>query len=99
MSGSRITVVQLVTKLELGGAQLNTLYTAEHLEPQRFDVYLLSGPGGMLKSRLADADRLVVVPALGREIRPGKDIQALMSKQSVAKPQLMHYEQTLIQQK
>lgn len=76
MSGP-IVVAHLVTKLELGGAQLNTLYTVEHLDPIRFDAYLISGPGGMLKSRLADADRHLVVPALGREIRPGRDLQAL----------------------
>ncbi len=76
MSGP-IVVAHLVTKLELGGAQLNTLYTVEHLDPLRFDAYLVSGPGGMLKSRLADADRHLIAPALGREIRPGRDLQAL----------------------
>jgi glycosyltransferase involved in cell wall biosynthesis len=93
MSSGRITVVHLITKLELGGAQLNTLYTAEHLDPLRFDVYLLSGPGGMLKSRLADADRLILVPALRREIRPGKDLQALVQLTRLFKrlrPQIVH---------
>ena len=93
MNGARIRVVHLVTRLELGGAQLNTLYTAEHLDPQRFDVYLLCGPGGMLRSRLAEADRLVVVPALGREIRLLKDLQALVQLVQVfkrLKPQIVH---------
>jgi glycosyltransferase involved in cell wall biosynthesis len=75
----RIVVVHLITRLELGGAQLNTVYTAEHLDPQRFDVFLCSGPGGPLNARLAGAERWVVVPALTREIRPGKDIKALFS--------------------
>jgi glycosyltransferase involved in cell wall biosynthesis len=93
MSRNRFTVIHLVTWLELGGAQLNTLYTAEHLDPLRFDVYLLCGPGGMLKSRLAEADRLIVVPALGREIRLLKDIRALVQLIHLFKrirPQVVH---------
>jgi glycosyltransferase involved in cell wall biosynthesis len=93
MSCGRITVVHLVTRLELGGAQLNTLYTAEHLDPLRFDVYLLCGPGGMLRSRLAEADRMIVVPALGREIRILKDLQALVQLVRLfkrIKPQIVH---------
>jgi len=93
MNRSRIVVVHLITKLELGGAQLNTLYTAEHLDPERFDAYLLCGPGGMLQSRLAAADRLIVVPALGREIRPGRDLQALFQLMRLFKriqPQIVH---------
>ena len=93
MNRSRIVVVHLVTKLELGGAQLNTLYTAEHLDPERFDAYLLCGPGGMLKSRLGEADRLLIVPALKREIRPGKDLQALFQLVRLfrrIRPQIVH---------
>ncbi len=93
MNSSRITVIHLITKLELGGAQLNTLYTAEHLDPLRFDVYLLCGPGGTLKSRLADADRLIHVPALSREIRLGKDLHALAQITRLFKrlrPQIVH---------
>lgn len=77
MSGSLITVAHVITKLELGGAQLNTLHTVEHLDRLRFSPYLLCGPGGSLRSRLAEEERLIVVPALGREIRPGRDLQAL----------------------
>ena len=93
MSSERIVVVHLITKLELGGAQLNTVYTAEHLDPLRFDAYLLCGPGGMLKSRLAASGRLVVVPALAREIRPGKDLQALLQLTRLfrsIRPQIVH---------
>lgn len=93
MKSGRAIVVHLITKLELGGAQLNTIYTAEHLDPLRFDVYLFCGPGGMLKSRLADHDRLVVVPALGREIRLGKDLHAFFSLLRLFKrlrPQIVH---------
>jgi len=93
MKNGKITVVHVITKLDLGGAQLNTLYTAEHLDPLRFDVYLLSGAGGLLKSRLADQDRLITVPALAREIHFGKDLQAFFSLLWFFKrvrPQIVH---------
>ena len=47
----------------------------------------------MLQSRLAAADRLVVVPALGREIRPGKDLRALFQLVRLfrrIRPQIVH---------
>jgi glycosyltransferase involved in cell wall biosynthesis len=78
-SNSRIIVVHLITKLELGGAQLNTVYTAEHLDRLNFDVYLLSGPDGLLSARLAGTDRMISIPALTRKINLGKDLLALIS--------------------
>lgn len=92
MSG-RIIVIHVITKLELGGAQLNTLYTVEHLDSSRFDAFLACGPGGVLRSRLADADRQHVVPALGREIRPGRDLRALGQLTRLLRhiaPQIVH---------
>ena len=88
-----IVVVHVITKLELGGAQLNTLYTVEHLDAARFDAYLLCGPDGMLASRLSQEDRLVVVPALERTIRPWRDLQALFQLVRLLKriqPQIVH---------
>jgi len=78
-SNSRIIVVHLITKLELGGAQLNTVYTVEHLDPLHFDVYLLSGSGGVLPARLAGAERMIFIPTLTRKISLGKDLRALFS--------------------
>lgn len=93
MGHSRAVVVHLITKLELGGAQINTVYTAEHLDPLRFDAFVFSGPGGVMKARLAGAERMVCIPALGREIRPGKDVLALFSLVRHLKrirPQIVH---------
>jgi glycosyltransferase involved in cell wall biosynthesis len=75
---SRIIVVHVITKLELGGAQLNAVYTAEHLDPHSFDTYLFSGPGGTLTTRLAEADRMIFIPTLTREISLRKDWLALI---------------------
>ena len=43
-----IRVVHVITKLELGGAQENTLYTLGHLDPARFSGLLVAGAGGIL---------------------------------------------------
>ena len=44
----RPKVIHLITKLEFGGAQQNTLYTVSHLDPRRYDVVLVAGTGGIL---------------------------------------------------
>ena len=93
MGNSRIIVVHLITKLELGGAQLNTIYTVEHLDQRGFDPYLASGPGGPLLAQLAGAERMVFIPALTRQIGLGKDLQALFALIRLfksIKPQIVH---------
>jgi glycosyltransferase involved in cell wall biosynthesis len=90
---SRIIVVHLITKLEFGGAQLNTIYTVEHLDPLIFDPYLFSGPGGVLRARLAERDRMIFLPELSREIRLGKDLLVLFSLIRLfnkIKPRIVH---------
>jgi glycosyltransferase involved in cell wall biosynthesis len=92
-TGSRITVVHLITKLELGGAQLNTIYTVEHLDECRFQAVLASGPGGRLESGLAARTRVILVPALIREISPFRDLRALISLWRLFRrlqPQIVH---------
>lgn len=74
-----ITVVHLITKLEMGGAQENTLYTVEHLNRRRFRVALVHGPGGYFDaaaSQLADTD-VEVVPELVREVKLRNDSACL----------------------
>jgi glycosyltransferase involved in cell wall biosynthesis len=73
-----IRVCHLVTMLELGGAQRNTLYTVSHLDRRRFAAVLIAGPGGILDD---EAGRLAGVvfekcPYLVREIAPARDLAA-----------------------
>lgn len=71
-----ITVVHVITKLELGGAQENTLYTCRHLDRNRFRVVLVFGPGGLLDStldELASSAKLIRVPELIRKLDPKTD--------------------------
>ena len=46
--GNKIKVAHIITKLELGGAQKNTLYTITHLNRAAFKASLISGTGGIL---------------------------------------------------
>lgn len=75
---SKIAVIHVITKLELGGAQQNTLYTVSHLNRERFEPYLISGPGGVLDAEAAQLGvNLYFVDALRREINPFLDLLAL----------------------
>jgi glycosyltransferase involved in cell wall biosynthesis len=82
MTGSRKpAVLHLITRLELGGAQQNTLYTVERLDRSRFDPVLACGRGGILDaeaSALAGRGvRVVPLRFLSREIHPVKDLLAV----------------------
>lgn len=77
-------VVHVITRLDLGGAQHNTLYTWSHLDAARFDALLVCGLGGPLEGRAIDARakdgkrRLRWLPSLVREVSPGHDLLALL---------------------
>jgi glycosyltransferase involved in cell wall biosynthesis len=79
---SKIKVLHPITRLIVGGAQENTLYTAARLDPARYSVAVVCGPQtgseGSLHAEAKDLGvRLVVLPALVREISPWKDMLAL----------------------
>jgi glycosyltransferase involved in cell wall biosynthesis len=71
----RLRVCHVITKLELGGAQQNTLYTVAHLDRALFEPSLIAGPGGLLDE---DAARIGDIafetsPRLVREVDPRRD--------------------------
>lgn len=76
---SRASVAHVITQLELGGAQQNTLYTVGHLDRSRFAPILLAGPGGALdgEARALGDVPLVTLPDLQRPIAAGSDLRAL----------------------
>ncbi len=80
-AASRARVVHVITLLEWGGAQENTLYTVEHLDPERFDRVLVSGEGGILDGRASALGgvRFHPVGTLVREVRPDRDLRAYFS--------------------
>jgi len=74
----KATVVHIITKLELGGAQQNTLFTIAHLNRNDYKPVLISGTEGMLVEDAKKINDLEVylIPELVREIRPVKDMIA-----------------------
>ena len=70
-----VRIIHIITKLELGGAQLNALYTAAHLDKGLFSVKLACGPGGELGGKTGGVDA-IFVPSLRCEINPFRDIAA-----------------------
>lgn len=84
---ARITVVHIITTLELGGAQQNTLFTVTHLDRTRFNVVLISGSEGLLLDEARGLGDVAVhlVPELVREIAPLKDCTALLKITTILK--------------
>jgi len=94
----KLKVAHIITKLELGGAQQNTLYTVEHLDKSLFDVYLLSGRGGILDDFVSSlvknsGVKVFFVSTLIREINIIKDILAFIEIFEILKkikPNVIH---------
>ena len=97
----RIRVIHVITRLELGGAQRNTILTCEKLDRERFDVFLFSGRGGILlpdpeimdRGKSDHEERFVFVGDLVRQIDPVRDLKALKYLRSEfqrLKPDIVH---------
>ncbi len=73
------TVVHVITRLELGGAQQNTVATCRGLAAAGRRVALLYGPGGLLdaEAQASPGVELIPVRGLGRRISPAADAQAV----------------------
>jgi glycosyltransferase involved in cell wall biosynthesis len=72
-----LRVVTLITRLE-GGAGVLTLRGATALDPQRFQVTIVTGSGSHLLDQAAAAGLEVIMePALRTPIDPRRDVQAL----------------------
>jgi glycosyltransferase involved in cell wall biosynthesis len=87
-------VCHVITRLELGGAQDNTLHTVRGLGPA-FAVSLLSGRGGLLddEARAIPGIELSFVPGLVRRPSPAHDLRAawaLYREMRRLKPDIVH---------
>lgn len=80
MVSSRPKIVHLITRLELGGAQQNTLFCVEHHDRTRFAVGLWAGEGGILdaSARAIDEADVRILPWLVHPIVPVSDVAAVM---------------------
>jgi len=72
-------VLHLITLLELGGAQQNTLYSVRHHDRSRFDVELIAGLGAHLddEARSIPDAKIQLVPWFKHPIRPWADMRAV----------------------
>ena len=83
----KTTVVHIITKLELGGAQQNTLFTVANLECRKYEPVLISGTEGILvedAKKLKDV-KVYLVPELVREIRPFRDVISFLKIRRILK--------------
>jgi glycosyltransferase involved in cell wall biosynthesis len=95
--GAPVPVVHVITLLELGGAQQNTLATLARLDRARFAPQLACGAGGLLDG---EARALGVpvhfLPDLVRPVRPLRDLRAraalvrLLAPLAAAGPVIVH---------
>jgi len=86
-SQRKYRVLHLITRLELGGAQQNTLFCVEHHDRSLFEVELIAGRGGALDdvaSRIPQST-VSLVPWLRHAIRPWSDLRALFRLRSYFK--------------
>lgn len=79
----KIKVLQIITRLIVGGAQEHVMYLCDLLDKKRFQVKLISGPQTGSEGELITEVRkrnidLMILPELVREINPAKDFLALV---------------------
>jgi glycosyltransferase involved in cell wall biosynthesis len=84
MTWRKTRVLHLITRLELGGAQQNTLYCTANHDRGLFDVELIAGTGGDLDDEAREVTDATVqlVPWLRHEIDPWHDVEALFRLRS-----------------
>ena len=73
-------ICHVITKLELGGAQEVALQVVSGLDRRLFRAVLMAGPGGLLldEAQMLPGVEVRIIPSLVREIRPLKDLRALV---------------------
>ncbi|MBI3299488.1 MAG: glycosyltransferase family 4 protein [Elusimicrobia bacterium] len=91
---SRRKVLHIVTRLDLGGAQQNTLYTVGHMDPARFEMVLACGAGGVLDDEAKSLGvKVRFVEDLVREVSPLRDLTALFQLAQIIReenPDVVH---------
>lgn len=74
----------MITKLEFGGAQQNTLHTVASLDRKRFEPVLVTGPEGYLMENAREMKiNLRIAPSLDRPVRPLAEFRAYSELASV----------------
>ena len=87
---NKIKICHIITRLIIGGAQENTIFTVEGLLKKGYDVTLISGPGlgpeGSLVEKVKRKGiKLIIIPELRREINPFLDTITFLKLYSLIK--------------
>jgi len=89
-----LKVCHLITQLELGGAQQNTLYTVKNLNRLNFAPFLVTGIGGMLDEEAQKKTwETIFIPSLVRRVHPFLDMVSLWHLYRLfreRKPHILH---------
>ena len=88
----RARVAHVITMLELGGAQQNTLHTVQNLDRDRFDVSLMCGRGGILDDRASAlaATQTYFIDDLVRPLDPRRDVAAVATLTGLMRKERPH---------
>jgi UDP-N-acetylglucosamine:LPS N-acetylglucosamine transferase len=87
-----LKAAHIITRLDFGGAQGNTLYTARTLDKSRFEASIVCGHRGDLEHRVFDK-HIRYAEHLVRQISPLKDIRAFFELLKILKelkPDIVH---------
>lgn len=96
MAPEKKVAVHIITFLELGGAQQNTIYTVRHLDTAEFKPVLIAGRGALLDNEaraLGNTVPVYLIPHLQRPIHPLRDILAFLKIYVILKkikPDIVH---------
>ena len=80
---AQVHVLQMITRLIVGGAQETVILIAQMLDQSRWDVHVLSGPqtgseGSLIENARERGIPLTIEPMLVRQVNPVKDLLALV---------------------
>jgi len=83
-SGARIRVLRVIARLNVGGPALHAVLLTERLDPTRYDSRLVAGrvgdeEGDYLALHGHTPANVIALPALGRDVRGGRDWSAFWS--------------------
>ena len=76
----KINVLYVITKLELGGAQKSTLEIIRNIDREKYRLFLVTSPDGILVNEALKIPDLETyfIPTLRRQIAPIDDLKSLL---------------------
>ena len=78
-----VRILRVITRLNIGGPAVHVLHLHDHTAGGRYETRMVAGieetsEGSYLALHRGMQDGITVLPSLGREIRPWRDVEALV---------------------